>query len=187
VVSNDAQRQFHELPELPLPELLGTSEVLSEERRKCICRHLPARAEGYAWTLIYSTSKHGFSLNTLYREMTKYESPVLLIIQDTCETVFGALTSCPLRLSDHFYGTGETFVFSFYPEFHVYPWAGENQHFIKGNADSLVIGAGDGNFGIWLDGDLNRGRSNSCLTFCNARLSRKEDFVVKALECWSFI
>ena len=46
-------------------------------------KHLPARAEGYAWTLIYSTSQHGFSLNTLYRDMKHFDSPVLLIIEDT--------------------------------------------------------------------------------------------------------
>lgn len=46
-------------------------------------KHLPARAEGYAWTLIYSTAQHGFSLNTLYRDMKHFDSPVLLIIEDT--------------------------------------------------------------------------------------------------------
>ena len=52
-----------------------------------LCKHLPARAEGYAWTLIYSSSKHGFSLKTMYREMIKYETPVLLVIEDTFGTV----------------------------------------------------------------------------------------------------
>lgn len=48
-----------------------------------LSKHLPARAEGYAWSLIYSTSQHGFSLNSLYREMKRFDSPVLLIIEDT--------------------------------------------------------------------------------------------------------
>ena len=52
-----------------------------------LCKHLPARAEGYSWTLIYSSSKHGFSLKTMYREMLKYETPVLLVIEDTFGTV----------------------------------------------------------------------------------------------------
>lgn len=96
--------------ELPLPELRnGTSEVLQEDHikevkvdypiRHCfppstksffslqLLKTLPARAEGYSWTLLFSTSKHGFSLNTLYREMTKYETPVLLVIQDTTDAV----------------------------------------------------------------------------------------------------
>lgn len=178
---------FPETPDLPLPDLIGTSEILTENHRRCLCKHLPARAEGYAWALLYSTSKHGFSLKTLYREMAKYESPVLLIIEDTHGSVFGALTSCSLKTSDLFYGTGESFLFTFDPEFSKFSWSGDNQYFIKGNADSLVIGAGDGNFGLWLDGDLCHGRSQPCKTFENPRLSREEDFVVKTIECWGFV
>lgn len=32
--------------ELFLPDLAGTTEILSEEHRRKLCRHLPARAEG---------------------------------------------------------------------------------------------------------------------------------------------
>ncbi len=32
--------------ELFLPDLIGNTEVLTEEHRKQLCRHLPARAEG---------------------------------------------------------------------------------------------------------------------------------------------
>lgn len=107
-----------------------------------LCQHMPARAEGYSWSLIYSTAKHGFSLKTLYREMAKIDTPILLVIQDTSGSVFGALTSHPLRTSDLFYGTGESFLFTFYPDFEKFGWTGHNQYFIKGNCDSLVIGAG---------------------------------------------
>ena len=57
--------------------------------------------------------------------------------------MFGALTSSALRLSDHFYGTGETFLYTFHPEFQCFPWTGENLFFIKGNPDSIAIGAGE--------------------------------------------
>lgn len=59
---------------------------LSINREK-LCGHLPARAEGYAWSLVFSTSLHGFSLNSLYRKMHKLESPVLIVIQDTEQNV----------------------------------------------------------------------------------------------------
>lgn len=55
--------------------------------REKLCGHLPARAEGYAWSLVFSTSLHGFSLNSLYRKMHKLESPVLIVIQDTEQNV----------------------------------------------------------------------------------------------------
>ncbi len=33
--------------------------------------------------------------------------------------IFGALINCALKVSDHFYGTGESFVYTFHPEFKV--------------------------------------------------------------------
>ncbi|XP_044750372.1 nuclear receptor coactivator 7 isoform X3 [Coccinella septempunctata] len=173
--------------ELTPPDLIGNTEILTYEHRENLCRHLPARAEGYAWTLVFSTSQHGFSLNSMYRKMYKLESPVLLVIEDTDNNVFGALTSCALQVSEHFYGTGESLLFRFSPEFQVYNWTGENLYFIKGNNESLSIGAGDGKFGLWLDGDLYLGRTEMCKTYGNDPLTPSVDFVVKTLECWAFV
>ncbi|XP_043254709.1 oxidation resistance protein 1 isoform X3 [Colletes gigas] len=170
-----------------VPDLVGTTEILSDEHREQLCRHLPARAEGYLWTLVFSTSQHGFSLNSMYRKMAKVESPILLVIEDTEDNVFGALTSCALHVSDHFYGTGESLLFRFTPRFQAFNWSGDNLYFIKGNNESLAIGAGDGKFGLWLDGDLYQGRTQSCSTYGNEPLAPREDFVVKTLECWAFI
>ena len=58
-------------------------------------------------------------------------SPTLLCIQDIEENVFGALISCPIKLWDHFYGTGETFLFTCQPQFQVFKWSGENPHFAR--------------------------------------------------------
>ncbi|KAH9420393.1 hypothetical protein DERP_014012 [Dermatophagoides pteronyssinus] len=183
-----AERYHLEMSNEPiLPDLIGTSELLNVDIIQNLMKHLPARAEGYAWTLIYSTAQHGFSLNTLYRDMKHFDSPVLLIIEDTNCAKFGALLSHSLKISDHFYGTGETFLFTFYPIFECFPWTGENIFFIKGNNDSISIGAGEGNFGLWLDGDLYHGSSHPCKTFGNRTLSSEEDFVVKSIECWGFV
>lgn len=57
--------------------------------------------------------------------------------------VFGALTSCSLHVSELFYGTGESLLFKFNPNFKVFHWTGENLYFIKGNPESLSIGAGE--------------------------------------------
>ncbi|XP_022213464.2 nuclear receptor coactivator 7 isoform X15 [Drosophila obscura] len=173
--------------DFPIPDLIGKTEILTEEHREKLCSHLPARAEGYSWSLIFSTSQHGFALNSLYRKMARLESPVLIVIEDTDNNVFGALTSCSLHVSDHFYGTGESLLYKFNPSFKVFHWTGENMYFIKGNMESLSIGAGDGRFGLWLDGDLNQGRSQHCSTYGNEPLAPQEDFVIKTLECWAFV
>lgn len=44
-----------------------------------------------------------------------------------------------------------------------------------------------GKFGLWLDGDLYQGRTQTCSTYGNEPLAPHEDFVVKTLECWAFI
>ncbi|XP_026466263.1 nuclear receptor coactivator 7-like isoform X2 [Ctenocephalides felis] len=192
-MSDELRRALYATPnvsldvDLPIPELVGHTEILTEEHREKLCGHLPARAEGYMWSLVFSTSQHGFSLNSMYRKMQRLESPVLIVIQDTDNNVFGALTSCSLKVSDHFYGTGESLLFKFNPDFRVFHWSGENLYFIKGNNESIAIGAGDGKFGLWLDGDLYQGRSQRCSTYANEPLAPQEDFVVKTLECWAFL
>ncbi|KAJ2943817.1 hypothetical protein O0L34_g8139 [Tuta absoluta] len=243
------------------PDLIGTSEIFTMEHREKLCAVLPARAQGYMWQLAFSTSQHGFSLASMYRKMQRVESPVLLVIQDTDNNVFGALTSCALHPSEHFYGTGESLLFAFQrvpdsrrtsptaptapsapsapgvptapagdkpppaspkekgdektdeekkekeekegdgekkeekkeepapfkTKFKYWGWTGENMYFIRGNNDNISIGAGDGKFGLWLDGDLYLGRTQRCTTYGNEPLSTREDFIVKIMECWIFI
>nr|XP_026484331.1 oxidation resistance protein 1 isoform X4 [Vanessa tameamea] len=204
------------------PDLIGTSEIFTMEHREKLCGVLPARAQGYMWSLAFSTSQHGFSLASMYRKMQRVDSPVLLVIQDTDNNVFGALTSCAFRPSEHFYGTGESLLFSFQrveerrrsqpspddgqkedkdeikddkddetelikTKFKYWGWTGDNMYFIRGSNDNISIGAGDGKFGLWLDGDLYLGRTQRCTTYGNEPLTTREDFIVKIMECWTFI
>lgn len=171
---------------LILPELVGTSTIMQDYHLQMLSRYMPARTIGYPWRLIYSTEQHGFSLKTLYRDMQGVDSPVMLVVKDTNDNIFGALTSCELKPSDHFYGTGESFLFTFYPEFKVFKWTGDNNFFIKGNQESLSIGAGQGLFGLWFDGDLYHGQTHRCDTYDNDILTSSEDFIVKVLEAWIF-
>ncbi|XP_070533092.1 LOW QUALITY PROTEIN: oxidation resistance protein 1-like [Ptychodera flava] len=189
VTYEEAKRRLSLLEgeDLPLPELLNKSNVLDNEQVSKLMGELPPRVEGYSWSLIYSTYEHGFSLKTLYRSMDGYDSPVLLIVKDSDNFIFGALLSTPIKVSDHFYGTGETFLYTLLPEFKKYPWTGNNNFFVKGDFDSLAIGGGDGNFGLWLDGGIYHGSSHHCQTFENQSLSAKEDFVIQGLEAWGFV
>ncbi|XP_048880112.1 LOW QUALITY PROTEIN: oxidation resistance protein 1a [Brienomyrus brachyistius] len=173
-------------PETFRPNLSEPSTLLEPEQIEKLAKNLPPRTIGYPWTLAFGTAKHGMSIKTLYRAMQGQDTPVLMVIKDSDGQLFGALASEPFKVSDGFYGTGETFLFTFCPEFEVFRWTGDNMFFIKGDMDSLAFGGGGGEFGLWLDGDLYHGRSHSCKTFGNPMLSKKEDFYVQDIEIWSF-
>lgn len=169
-----------------LPILQPHSALLENMHVEQLARCLPARVQGYPWRLAYSTLEHGTSLKTLYRKSASLDSPVLLVIKDMDNQIFGAYATHPFKFSDHYYGTGETFLYTFSPNFKVFKWSGENSYFINGDISSLELGGGGGRFGLWLDADLYHGRSNSCSTFNNDILSKKEDFIVQDLEVWTF-
>ena len=58
---------------------------------------------------------------------------------------------------------------------------------LRGNTDSLLVGAGDGHFGLFLDSNLYHGRSQACSTYRNTPLvPGGEEFIVKTVECWTF-
>ncbi|XP_030248347.1 nuclear receptor coactivator 7 isoform X1 [Sparus aurata] len=168
-----------------LPVLCDESQLVGDYHLKRLAAHMPARTQCYPWQLVYSTAIHGSSLKTLYRNMAGLDSPVLLVIKDMHQKVFGAFSSDPFKVSKYCYGTGETFLFSFNPDFQAYRWSGENSYFVSGNLESLQIGGGGGGFGLWLDADLYHGSSFSCPTFHNKSLSTQEDFVVQDLEVWT--
>ncbi|KAK2856258.1 hypothetical protein Q5P01_004993 [Channa striata] len=169
-----------------LPTLSDTSDLLQDTHIEKLACRLPARVQGYPWRLAYSTVKHGTSLKTLYRNLADVDGPVLLVIKDMDNQIFGAFSTHPFRLSEHCYGTGETFLYSFCPEIKVYRWTGENSYFVKGNTDSLQMGGGSGQLGLWLDAELYRGTTTKCATFNNQPLSAHQDFNIHSLEIWAF-
>ncbi|XP_035986199.1 nuclear receptor coactivator 7-like isoform X1 [Fundulus heteroclitus] len=183
-VESEPESEYQETEDA-LPVLKHESQLLDDYHLQKLAAHMPPKAQCYPWQLVYSTAIHGTSLRTLYRNMAGLDSPVLLVIKDMHKKVFGAFCSDPLRVSKYFYGTGETFLFSFSPDFQHYRWSGENSYFVSGNWESLQIGGGGGCFALWLDADLYHGASFSCPTFHNAPLSTHEDFTVLDVEVWT--
>ncbi|XP_020352271.1 nuclear receptor coactivator 7 isoform X2 [Oncorhynchus kisutch] len=180
--SYDGEEPFGDL----LPMLSDPSALLQDTHIEKLACRLPARVQGYPWQLAYSTVEHGTSLKTLYRSLLEVDSPVLLVIKDMDNQLFGGYSTHPFRVSEHCYGTGETFLFSFCPEIKVYRWTGENSYFVKGNTDSLQMGGGGGQIGLWLDADLYHGTTSSCATFHNQPLSTQKDFIIHSVEVWAF-
>ncbi|KAH9491949.1 Nuclear receptor coactivator 7 [Bulinus truncatus] len=177
------------IDESNLPELIGQTQFIEPYHILWLVRSLPRNMTvGYNWELTYATHKHGYSLQNLYQKMEEVDdSPVILFIRDTHKCIFGAFMSHLMKPSETFYGSGSTFLFTFYPEFRKFLWQGDNQFFMYGTKDSFAIGSGEGLFGLWLDGDLNKGRSHECSTFHNDILTKEEDFVIIDLEVWRFV
>ncbi|KAA0711135.1 Oxidation resistance protein 1 [Triplophysa tibetana] len=169
-----------------LSHILKQSVILDPQQVREISQELPPRTIGYTWHLSYSIDKHGASLKTLYRKLSTTDSPVLILIKDHNQQVFGSFLSHPLHPSETFYGTGETFLFLSHPRFKCFHWTGENSFFVKGDLDSFAIGGGSGHFGLWVDERLYVGRSSPCFTFNNCSLSETNDFTILELEAWTF-
>lgn len=81
------------------------SEILTITDIKQIGKSFPASAVGCPCILTFSTSVDGYSLHSLYRKMETIDSPMILAILDCEGRAFGAVLSCALRVSEHFYGS----------------------------------------------------------------------------------
>ncbi|KAA3676434.1 uncharacterized protein DEA37_0008245 [Paragonimus westermani] len=156
----------------PAPELYGGfSGILSDDMLFDLGSNFPTHWIGANLQLIYKTEQDGYSLGTLYRKSKNVEGGVLLVIRDTLGIVFGAILSERIQCSKHFYGTGETCVFHWCPDFKRYDWTKKNYFFMRGSANSFQIGGQSGRNAIWFDEALKYGRSEPTDTFDNPVLS----------------
>ena len=95
------------------PDLDERSQILTWDETIFLDKQLPNGLVCAKWRLKYSTQKHGYALNTLYRKLHYSHGPMLLILQDNHGHRFGAfLTHCcrpdrPRRS----YGHGHCFLF----------------------------------------------------------------------------
>ncbi|XP_045067602.1 oxidation resistance protein 1-like [Coregonus clupeaformis] len=107
-------------PETLRPNLSEPSDILQMDQIEKLAKNLPPRTIGYHWSLAFSTNKYSMSIKILYRAMQGLDTPVLMVIKDSDGHMFGALASEPFKVSNSFYGTGETFLFTFCPDFELY-------------------------------------------------------------------
>lgn len=123
----------------------------------------------------------------------------LIVIQNMENRIFGSFLTCYPSITDTFVGTGKSWLFAFggrrrrsgntatADKLRIYKWSGVNEHFFRGTSDNIIIGADEGRFGIFIDGDLHKGRVQECATFQNWPLADlEEDFVIGCLEVWTF-
>lgn len=168
-------------------ELLHDSRLFGPEDPKKISENLPARIYGNKWKLIYSSFKHGISSSTLIRSSRDHGGPNLLIIKDDMGYVFGAFSSHAwYNAEPKFYGNGECFLFQLHPMFQVYKWTSKNNYCQMIENNRLIMGGGQGIFGLWIDEDLLSGSTQPCETFDNEVIASASYFKIFGLELWGF-
>ncbi|XP_063914626.1 GTPase-activating protein skywalker isoform X2 [Zophobas morio] len=177
------------------------SEEMYNEMLLTLWSWLPVRITMYQPILLYTTEEHGCSLTTFYVRVEHHE-PTLLMIKTCNNEVFGAY--CSSRWGERnqkddrgnrqaYFGTGETFLFSLYPERAKYQWVGIEgdkvghgaELFMAADSKMITIGGGEGQ-AIWMDENIRFGKTDRCQTFNNPPLCPSGDFEIRVLEVYGF-
>jgi hypothetical protein len=88
------------------------STIIDDVSRKQISFFLPPLVRMREWKLLFTPKTDGVSMQTFYNNL-KQRDNTLMLIRDECDRIFGAFCCEAWKISNKFYGTGESFVFSF--------------------------------------------------------------------------
>eukprot|EP00357_Protocruzia_adherens_P012784 CAMPEP_0114977048 /NCGR_PEP_ID=MMETSP0216-20121206/3017_1 /TAXON_ID=223996 /ORGANISM="Protocruzia adherens, Strain Boccale" /LENGTH=472 /DNA_ID=CAMNT_0002338055 /DNA_START=70 /DNA_END=1488 /DNA_ORIENTATION=- len=166
----------------------GESEIIDNIQMAQIVSHLPGTLRLKDWELKYCTNKHGISTQTFYRSLMDGGKTILLV-KDSKGHRFGFFHGEKWRVSSRFYGSPESFLFTFQggQRLRTFKWTQKNEMFIHSDLDSISIGSGRG-IGLFLDKELLKGSSGRCDTFSTPEegLASQKDFVAQSVEVWGF-
>eukprot|EP01017_Pseudomicrothorax_dubius_P018781 TRINITY_DN20718_c0_g1_i1.p1 TRINITY_DN20718_c0_g1~~TRINITY_DN20718_c0_g1_i1.p1 ORF type:complete len:167 (+),score=20.82 TRINITY_DN20718_c0_g1_i1:64-564(+) len=149
---------------------------------------LPSFYKTKSWSLAYSRTRDGTSLHSLYRNLKNVRENVL-VLRDSKGVIFGAFCTEAWIPSRSFFGTGETFLFTFGEKndhIEVFHWSSKNLFFMFADFDGFGLGA-DPDFGLFVDKELLKGRSARCATYENAILASAFEFEISKLEIWALV
>lgn len=171
-----------------IPKLSKPSEILTEHQFKELHANLPYYQQDKDMIITYTLSKHGSSVKTLYAN-NEGNNNLIILVKDNNQNVFGAFASENLHYQPgKFYGTGETFLFSFFNHEKIYCFlsTGENDNYIYSDYDQITFGCSDNYFGLSFDSNLHKGYSRPTITYKNPSLTLSDSFVIMKLEVFSF-
>lgn len=110
-----------------IPNKSDKSEILSDLKISNLVENFPSMMKTMDWTLVYSVNRDGVSVGTFFEKCRDWRY-TLLVIKDTNGYVFGGFCCETWKQSTKFYGTGESFIYTFKngDDITVYDWTGEN-------------------------------------------------------------
>jgi len=169
--------------DIMMPLLTSKSEILNEKMIVLLNREVPNIMKIRPWSLLFSISHDGGSMITFY-EMTKKYSGTIILVRDSKNAVFGGYANAEWHIDKYFYGTGESFIFSYYNTtlMDVYRWNGGPEYFMWSDDSSIALGGGE-KLGLYIYEDFTKGKTNKCLSFNNKPLTSVE-FNIDYLEVW---
>ena len=160
---------------------------------------LPPTQQVSDWTLLYSSRRHGSSLETMLR-CCQDQGPTVLAVRDTRGGTFGGFVSTnwpKLSQPSGWSGNGQCFLWAVdssavEPEVLKFGWTRRGNQFLWFARDAIGLGGGDdrGAYGLWLDKFLADGTTATCDVFDNpalcevAKAEHQRSFSVEILEVW---
>ena len=182
-----------------VPVSKDQSNIIDSGGIKLITMYLPPVVRIREWTLLFSIDIHGTSMHTFYSKLKERDNSVILI-QTGDDEVFGSYTNYEWRMSNQFYGSGEScFLFSLEQltnktghrmcsNIHVYDPTYNNNRYQNSDEKSITLGAGEkGRSALWINTtEFKHGYTSLNDTFTNPQLTKDPDFRIKRFEVWGF-
>lgn len=109
-------------------------------------------------------------------------------MKDDEDNVFGVYASEQLGVHHKYYGTGETFLFTFYKtdKMHCFHSCGANDYYIYSDSECIAFGGSEGSFSLYVKDNFLNGYTKQGITFRNPPLTDKENFFLSKFEVWTF-
>ena len=184
ILSEEPQQQGEDFC---LPEMSAVSRLLTPKMITQIFNNIPKVFQHRSWGLLYCLSSHGRSLSSFYLK-TEKSGPNILVLKDNHRHVFGGYFSTSWRKCFNFYGTGESFVFTFRntERMKIFYSTLANTCFMASDNDAIMIGSG-GAAAIYIEKGFEAGSSGKSRTFNNQVLSGEDHFQIIDMEVWALL
>ena len=186
-----------------------TKHILSAAQMRSVALSvLPPSVRYCRWRRLYSLARDGDSFEAFLRHVAGWKR-TLLVLSTSRGDVFGAYADSAWENQGHslgatFYGSAQASLWrieskndntggsnsSSGSKVIVYKWTGVNRYIqlCDPQAKLLALGGGgdDGEFGLCVENDFQRGSTGSCETFGNEPLCSQDRFDIVDLECYGF-